>query len=45
MTERTRYVLFMECGELLYGRRFPLMQKGGVYESYVWPAVLHGSEE
>ena len=34
----------MECGELLYGRRFPLRLKGAVYESYVRPAMLYGSE-
>ena len=45
VTGRTRYgwVKFRECGELLYGR-FPLMRKGSVYESYVRPAILYGSE-
>ena len=43
--ERCGWVMFMECGELLYGRRFPLMLKGAVYESYVKPAILYGSEE
>ena len=33
-----------ECGELLYGRRFPLKLKGAVYKTYVRPAILHGSE-
>ena len=28
------WVKFRECGELLYGRRFPLGLKGSVYESY-----------
>ena len=30
--------------KLLYGRRFPLRVKGSVYESYVRPAILYGSE-
>ena len=47
VTTRTRrgWVKFRECGELLYGRRFPLRLKGAVYKSYAWPALLHGSEE
>ena len=46
VTARTRcgWVKFRECSELLYGRRFPLRLKGAVYESYVWPAILYGSE-
>ena len=34
---RTRcwWVKFRQCGELLYGRRFPLRLKGVVYRSYV----------
>ena len=38
------WVKFMECGELLYGKRFPLSLKGSVYETYVRPAILYGSE-
>ena len=34
----------MECGELMYGRRFPLRLKGSVYMIYVQPAMLYGSE-
>ena len=34
----------MECGELLYVRRFPLKPKGAVYKSYIRPAILHGSD-
>ena len=43
---RTRYgwVKLRECGELLYGRRFPLMLKRVVYKSYVKPAILFGNE-
>ena len=43
VTTRTRFglVKFRECGELLYGRRFPLELKGAVYKSYVWPAILY----
>ena len=46
VTARTRcgWVKFMECGELLYDRRFPLRMKGAVYESYLRPAILYGSE-
>ena len=34
----------MECGELLYVRKFPLRLKRAVYKSYVRPAILYGSE-
>ena len=34
----------MECGVLLYVRRFHLDLKGAVYDSYVSPAMLYGSE-
>ena len=46
VTARTRcgWVKFRECGELLYGRRFPLKMKGAVYKSYVRSAILCGSE-
>ena len=46
VTARTRYgwVEYRECGELLYGRRFPLWLKGAVYGSYVRPTMLYGSE-
>ena len=37
-------VKFRECSELLYGWRFLLSLKGSVYESYVRPAMLYGSE-
>ena len=45
VTSRTRcgWVKFMESSELLYGR-FPLMLKGTVYEIYVRPVILYGSE-
>ena len=42
--KRCWLVDFMECGELLYGRRFPLQLKGAVYKSYVGPEILYGSE-
>ena len=32
-----------ECGELLYGSRFPLRPKRAIYKSYVWPAILYGA--
>ena len=41
---RCDWVKFMECGELLYGRRFPLMLKGAVHTICVSPAILYGSE-
>ena len=43
---RTRYgwVKIRVCDVLLYGRRFPLRLEGSVYESYVRPAMLCGSE-
>ena len=41
---RCGWVKPRECGELLYGRRFPLKQKVAVYKSYVRPAILYGSE-
>ena len=46
VTSRTRceWVMFMECSELLYGRRFPLELEGAVYKSYIRPAILYGSE-
>ena len=28
------WIMFWECSELLYGRRFPLKLKGAVYGSY-----------
>ena len=36
VTARTKHgwAKFRECGELLYGRRFPLKLKGAVYKSY-----------
>ena len=47
VTARARcgLVKFRECGKFLYGRGFPLRLKGAVYKSYVWPAMLYGSEE
>ena len=46
MTARTRcwWAKFMECGEFLYGWRFPPKLKGADYRSYVMPAILHESE-
>ena len=38
------WVKSMECGELLYGRRFPLKPKGAVYKSCVRPAIPYTSE-
>ena len=39
-----RVIQFVECGELLYGRRFPLSLKGVVNKSYVGSAILYGGE-
>ena len=46
VTARTRcgWVKFRECCELLHGGRFPQWLKGAVYENYVSPAILYGSE-
>ena len=46
VTARTRYgwAKFRECGELLYGRRFPLKRKWAVNKSYLKSAILYGSE-
>ena len=46
VTVGTRYgwVKLRECGELLYGRRFPLKLKEAVYKSYIRPAILYGCE-
>ena len=46
VTARTRcwWVICRECGELIYGRRFPLMLKGSVCRSCVRPRILYGSE-
>ena len=43
LTARMRcgQVKFMECSELLYGRRFPLRLNGTVYKSYVRPTMLY----
>ena len=41
---RSGWLMFSECGELLYGRRFPLRLKGAVYKSYARPAILCESE-
>ena len=38
------WVKFLECSELLYGRRFALRLKGAVNKTYVRPAILYGSE-
>ena len=47
VTARTRcgWVKLRECGELLYGRRFPLKLKRTAYKRYVRPATIYGSEE
>ena len=46
VTSRVRigWMKFIECGELLRGRRFSLRMKGIVYRSCVRSAMLHGSE-
>ena len=38
------WATFRECGELLYGRRFPPRLKGTVCMSYARPAMLHRCE-
>ena len=46
VTARVRigWVRFRECGELLFGNRFPLKMKGKVYRCCVRSAILYGSE-
>ena len=46
MTVRTKcgWVKIRVYSELLYGRMYPLKLKGVVYQSYVRPIILHGSE-
>ena len=46
VTARTRcgWVRFRECSELLHGRIFSQKLNGAVYESYVRPSMLYGSE-
>ena len=46
ITAKTRcgWLKFRECGELLYGRTFPLRLKGAVYKSHVRLAILYESE-
>ena len=34
---------FLECSELLHGRRCPLKLELVVYKSYIRPAILYGS--
>ena len=45
VTVRTRFgwVMFRDCGQLLYGRRFHLRLKRTVCRSYMRPAILYGS--
>ena len=38
------WVKLRECGELLHGRRCPLMLKEAVHKSYVKPAMLYEGE-
>ena len=35
------FVGFIELGELLCGKRFPIAPKGNAYERYVWAAILY----
>ena len=46
VTARVRigWIRFKECGELLFGNRFPLKMKVKVYRSCVISAILYGSE-
>ena len=46
VTARTRigWIKFRACGELLYGRKFSLKNKGRIYQSCVRSAMLYGSE-
>ena len=35
----------MQCGELLYGKRFPPKLKGNAYKSSAWQAIPYRSGE
>ena len=41
---RCGWFKFMECSELLCGRKFSIRLKGAVYKCYVWPSILYCSE-
>ena len=41
---RCGWVKHRECGELLFGRRFPLRLNGAVYKSNVGLVILYRSE-
>ena len=39
------WVMFRECGELIYGMRFPIrLQQWAIHKGYVWPAILYGND-
>ena len=42
LSVKTLWVMFMEFGELLFGRRFPLRLEGAVYMCYVRPVIMYG---
>ena len=46
VTARTRigWIKFMECGQLLYGRKFSLKMKGRIYQSCIGSAMLYASK-
>ena len=46
VTARIRFgwAKIRECGELLYGSRFPLRQKEAVHKTNVKPSILYGRE-
>ena len=46
MIVRTRcgWIKVRECGDWLYGIRFPLLLKRAVHRSYVRPAILYRSD-
>ena len=46
VTARARcgWAMFSECSEFMHGRRFSLRLERAVYQSYVRPAMLYGSE-
>ena len=46
LTSRTRFekVIFRECQDLHYGKKFPLEIKGIIYKSSVRSAMLYGNE-
>ena len=42
--KRCSWAMFRECGELQYGKKFPVKLDRTVCKSYESPAIMHGRE-